>query len=163
MTVQVFPDAKRAALACLLLLPICAVAADPEAAASSPTAESAWATEQEIAHALRDNDVEALGRLLDDDWAVIATSGGMSEGKDTFPSGIRSGYLTRTAYELSEPRIRVYGNTAVVTTKVRLAGVFGGKPFDVMERQTDVLVWKDGAWKSVLMHETKLEQPVAKK
>jgi hypothetical protein len=30
----------------------------------------------------------------------------------------------------------------------------GGKDFDVTERQTDVLVRTDGAWKSVLLHET---------
>ena len=28
------------------------------------------------------------------------------------------------------------------------------KCFAVKERQTDVLVWNDGGWKSVLLHET---------
>jgi len=28
------------------------------------------------------------------------------------------------------------------------------KCFDVKERQTGVLVWKNGGWKSVLLHET---------
>ena len=126
---------------------------------SGPTAESAMATEQEIARAMRDNDGPALLHLLSDDWAVIATSGGIAEGPSIFPDGIKSGYLTRKTFELSEPRVRLYGNVALITTKVKLSGTFRDKPFDVAERQTDVLVWKDGAWKSVLTHETKIDKP----
>jgi ketosteroid isomerase-like protein len=92
--------------------------------------------------------------MLSDDWAVITAHGDVGEGKDIFPSGIRTGVLTRKTYEISEPRARVDGDTAVVTTKVHLAGIFGGKPFDVMERVSDVFIWKDGAWKAILTHET---------
>ena len=49
--------------------------------------------------------------------------------------------------------MRLYGDMALVTTKVHNAGLFNGKPFDVMERQTDVWLWKDGGWKCVLTHE----------
>ncbi|HXW91015.1 MAG TPA: nuclear transport factor 2 family protein [Terriglobales bacterium] len=123
---------------------------------SGPTAESAMAAEQEIARALRDNDGDAIARFLTDDWAVIAGNGGIGEGKSIFPDGIKSGYLTRKTFEISEPRVRLYGNVALVTTKVKTSGMFAGKPFDVAERQTDVLIWKDGGWKSVLTHETKI-------
>jgi ketosteroid isomerase-like protein len=74
-----------------------------------------------------------------------------------FPNGIKSGYLTRKTFELSEPRVRVFGNVAVITTKVRTSGMLNGKLFDVIERQTDVLQWEHGGWKSVLTHETKIE------
>jgi len=70
-----------------------------------------------------------------------------------FPEGIKQGYLTHKAYEVSEPRVRLYGNVALVTAKVHNAGTFGGKSFDVMERETDVWLWKDGNWKCVLTHE----------
>jgi len=128
--------------------------ASPEVA---PTAESALAAEEEIARAMRDNDANAIQRLLADDWAVIATSGGVAEGKSTFPDGIKSGYLTRKTFELSEPRVRLYGNVAVITTKVRTSGMLRGTPFDVVERQTDVLHWEHGGWRSILTHETKIE------
>jgi ketosteroid isomerase-like protein len=126
--------------------------------AASPTAENALAAEQEIARAMRTNDVDGILRALSDDWAVIPTSGGVAEGKTIFPDGIKSGYLTRKTFELSEPRVRVYGNIAVITAKVKLSGIFQGKSFDVAERQTDVLLWKDGGWKSVLTHETKINE-----
>ena len=57
---------------------------------------------------------------------------------------------------LSEPRVRLYGNIALVTTKVKLAAVLGGKVFDIQERQTDVWRWKNGEWKCILTHETKM-------
>lgn len=63
--------------------------------------------------------------------------------------------LKHTAYEVSEPRVRLYGNVALVTTKLHNAGISGSehKPYDVMERQTNVWLWKDGFWKCVLTHE----------
>ncbi len=63
---------------------------------------------------------------------------------------------TRKTYAISEPRVRLYGNVAVVTTLVKTSGTLQGKPFNVSERQTDVLHWQHGAWKVVLAHETKI-------
>lgn len=137
-----------------LLIP--SVAISEAKPAVGPTAENALAAEQEIARAMGSNDADGITRLLADDWAVINTSGGVGEGKSIFADGIKSGYLTRKTFEISEPRVRLYGNVALVTTKVQTSGMFHGKPFDVTERQTDVLVWKDGGWKSVLTHETKI-------
>ena len=66
--------------------------------------------------------------------------------------------LCAISMELSEARVRLFGNTAVVTTKVKMSGMFAGKPFDVQERQTDVLLWEDGGWKCILTHETMLTE-----
>lgn len=122
--------------------------------AAGPTKDSALATVEEMARALRENDADAISRVLSNDWAVISARGGVGEGKSIFPDAIRSGALTRTAFETSEPRVRLYGDVALVTSKVRTAGTFGGKPFDVTERETDVLHWEGGGWKVVLSHET---------
>jgi ketosteroid isomerase-like protein len=138
----------------LLIAPI----ASPKAAgaakpAPGPTAESVLAAEEEFARALQNNDADGIARCLSDDYAVISARGRVAEGKSIFPEGIKQGYLTHKAYEVSEPRVRLYGNVALVTAKVHNAGTFGGKPFDVMERETDVWFWKDGSWKCVLTHE----------
>lgn len=130
-------------------------------ASSRPTAASALAADQELATAIRNNDANGIEDLLSTDWVVVATSGGMGEGKSIFPDGIKSGALVRKTYELSDARVRLYGNVALVTGKVRTSGIFGGRPFDVMERQTDVLLWKSGSWKCVLTQETKIDAPKA--
>jgi len=140
-----------------ILVPLHPARADTPAAqrpGSGPTAQSALAAEEELARAMRENDADGIARMLTDDWAVISAHGDVAEGKDIFPSGIRAGILTRKTYEISEPRVRVEGNTAVVTTKVHLTGVFNGKPFDVTERVSDVFLWKAGTWKAILTHET---------
>jgi ketosteroid isomerase-like protein len=140
----------------VLVAPLIARAETPAThhAGTGPTVESALAAEEELARSMRENDADGIARMLSDDWAVINARGGVGEGKDIFPEGIRTGQLVRKTYEISEPRVRVDGNTAVVTTKLHVAGVFGGKPFDVMERVSDVLLWKDGRWKAILTHET---------
>jgi ketosteroid isomerase-like protein len=121
---------------------------------AGPTAESALAAEDALAKALQDNDADGIARYLSDDWAVISARGRVNEGKSIFPEGIKQGYLTHKAYEASEPRVRLYGNVALVTVKVHNAGTSRGKSFDAMERETDVWLWKDGGWKCVLTHES---------
>jgi len=140
------------------LVSIAAAAARGDSA-NEPTTDNALAADEKLAAAMSKNDIQGIEDMLSDDWIVIATSGAKAEGKDVFPDGIKSGHLIRKTFELVDPRVRLYGNTALVTSKVKLSGVFGGKPFDIMERQTDVLVWNDGAWKCVLTHETKMETP----
>jgi ketosteroid isomerase-like protein len=126
-------------------------------AAGGPTEESALAAEQDVARALLANDANAVGRLLTEDWVVVSTYGGMAD-KDGFLEVIKSGQFTRKTMDLSDYRVRLYGNTAVVTSKLKTSGTLMGKSFDVAERQTDVLVWRDGGWKSVLTHETEIRQ-----
>jgi ketosteroid isomerase-like protein len=123
---------------------------------TGPTAESAMAAEQDLAQAFRSNDADGILRWLSDDWMVIATSGGVGEGKMVFPEGIKSGVLTRRTFDISESRVRLYGDVAVVTNRVKTSGVYHGKAFDIWERQTDVLLWKDGGWKVVLTQESGL-------
>jgi ketosteroid isomerase-like protein len=136
--------------------------ASPKAAgaakpAPGATAESAQAADDELTKALRDDDPDGIARLLSDDWVVISARGEVGEGKSIFPNAIKSGRLKHTAYESSEPRVRVYGNVALVTTRLHNAGsaLVGSehKPYDAMEIQTDVWLWKDGGWKCVLTHE----------
>jgi ketosteroid isomerase-like protein len=126
---------------------------------TGPTAENAFAADQQLASALQNNDTVGIYRMLDKGWAVIPSTGVLLEGPEVFPSGIRTGYRTLTKMELSEPRIRLYGDIALVTSKVRLAGQLGGKTYDdIKMRQTDVLRWEHGEWKCVLTQEAVVKE-----
>jgi len=129
--------------------------------AAGPTKENALAAEQAIGQALLANDADAVRSLLDPDWAVISTDGGIGDGvRDGFCAAIKSGQFTRKTFVLDLPnaRVRLYGNLALITVKLATSGMVGGKPFDVREVQTDVLKWEDGGWKSILTHETKVKE-----
>ena len=136
----------------LVLVLISATAGEEKPA--GPTTENAMAAEDALARAFRNNDADAISNLLDSSWAVITANGDVAEGPETFPSGIKSGVRTLKTFDMSEARVRLYGNVALITIKLDLAGVFRGKPFDVLERETDTWVWKDGRWKCVLTHES---------
>jgi len=138
---------------CVLVISPHAVEAQPNTGA---TAASALAADDALTKAIRENDADGIVRWLDKGWGVVSTRGGVGEGASTFPDGIRTGELTRKTFETAEPRVRVYDNVALVTTKVKTSGMLNGTPFDVLERQTDVWLWRDGEWKCILTHETKI-------
>ena len=125
---------------------------------TGPTVANALAADQELARALQNNDTLGIVRMLDKDWAVITSHGDIAEGPDVFPSGIRTRSRTLTKMELSEPRVRLFGNVAVVTSKVRLGVISRGKPMEFNLRQTDVLRWEDGGWKCILTQESTLSE-----
>lgn len=55
---------------------------------------------------------------------------------------------------VGEPRIRVYGDTAVLTARVTNTAFYRDQRFDADEWTTDVFVRRDGRWRCVLSHIT---------
>jgi hypothetical protein len=143
------------------LVLVSSLGAFARATVSQASTASALSAEESINQALLKSDADALETLLADDWVVVSGFGGIAE-RTSFIAYVRAGDFTRSKMVLSKPRVRLYGNTALVTTHLDAAGrsikEHNGKIvsdcFDVEERQTDVLVWKSGSWKSVLLHET---------
>jgi ketosteroid isomerase-like protein len=138
-----------------------ALAAQPVVGQANPrpTRKTALQAEKELAKAMRDNNGDGFCRLLDADWAVVNGNGGLEDevgkGKSVC-AAIKAGKFIRTSYEpeLTNARVRVYGNIATITFKLSLSGVLDHKDWSAKEVETDVLRWQDGAWKCVLTHET---------
>jgi ketosteroid isomerase-like protein len=113
------------------------------------------AFEQEWAQAFVQNDADAIGRHTSEDWTIITPEGNVLEGS-TFLGLIRSGVLTHEDMTYSDMSVRVYGDTAVVTAQATSKGRFKGQSFSELERSTDVFVKRDGQWKCVLTHLTRI-------
>ena len=111
--------------------------------------------EKDFSQALTANDAEAIGRFLADEWIIIDPDGGMID-KTRFLDVIKSGALTHELMESDNARVRVYGNTAIVTALTTTKGKFSGQPFTTHERATDVFVKEHGHWHCVLSQLTKL-------
>ena len=110
--------------------------------------------EKAFAEAIVRNDLEGIGRLVADDWIIIDPNGEIVD-RTRFFEVIKSGALTHEMMESEDFRVRVYGDSAVVTGLTRTKGKFMGQEFSTQERATDVFVKRDGRWQCVLTHLTR--------
>ena len=105
--------------------------------------------EKGFVDAIAKNDLEAIERFITDDWIIINADGGIID-RERFLEVIKSGTLTHQMMESDDMRVRVYGDSAVVSALTRSKGKFMGQEFTTHERSTDVFVRRDGQWRCVL-------------
>ena len=105
--------------------------------------------EQRFSSALARNDVGELQNYLSDDWRVVSGDGGVID-RARFLKVIASGDLKHSQMSFSDPSIRVYGDTALVTSHAQSGGSYKGVDFKTDEIGTDVIVKKGGRWVCVL-------------
>ena len=110
--------------------------------------------EKAFAEAIVQNDLEDIGGLVTDDWIIIDPNGEIVD-RARFFDVIKSGALTHDMMESEDFRVRVYGDSAVVTGVARAKGKFMGQEFSTRERATDIFVKRDGRWQCVLTHLTR--------
>lgn len=110
--------------------------------------------EEQFAEAIVKNDPEAIRRLVADDWIIINADGGIID-RERFLEVIKSGALTHEMMESDDMRVRVYGDSAVVTALTRTKGKFMGQEFSTKERATDCFVRFGGQWRCVLTQLTR--------
>jgi ketosteroid isomerase-like protein len=113
--------------------------------------------EQRFTDAVLRGDVEALERITSEDWVIIGADGRVMT-RAAFLGVTASGALLHSTMSFDEPRIRVHGDTAIVTTRSTTAGTFQGEPFSAKERSTDVFVRDGGQWRCVLTHLTTIAE-----
>jgi len=101
--------------------------------------------EKEFAQAVTRNDAVAIDGFLADDWVIVDPDGGIIE-KARFLEVIKSGALSHELMESADWRVRLYGNTAVVTGLTTTKGKFMGQDFTSCERATDVFVKHQERW-----------------
>ena len=104
--------------------------------------------EREFAAAVLSNHVDAIGKFLTDDWAIVDADGGVID-KARFLSVIKSRTLVHEEMELDDLTVRAHGDCAVVTTITSTKGRFAGQEFATRERATDFFVKRNGRWQCV--------------
>jgi ketosteroid isomerase-like protein len=114
--------------------------------------------ESDRAAAVVKGDVATLESQTSDDYTLINANGQVS-GKAQTMSAIKSGDIKLTANELSDLKVRVYGDTAVVTGKSNAKGTIGGRELKGPVMFTRVYVKKDGKWQSVAFQQTPIAAP----
>ena len=100
-------------------------------------------------------DVKFLESILDDDFIATYDDGvRANKAKELELAAAFNQQIDASA--LDEFTVRVYGNTAVVLFTLRLLGPMQGKSVELAFRYTDVWVMRDGRWRCVTSHSTRL-------
>lgn len=136
------------------------------AAALLLTAASAWAAGSAIEEAILKLearriqamiavDLPTLDGILADDLTYVHSNGKM-ESKAEFLARLKSGDLKYRAMPRQEVQVRVLGCAAVVTGRAGLEVQSGGETLSLPLRFTDVYVERDGRWRMVAWHSSRL-------
>jgi ketosteroid isomerase-like protein len=133
------------------------VIAQAEQEVKDKTVKELKTLENEWAQAFVKNDAEAIGGFMANDWIVIGSDGSVID-RASFLGIIKSGMLTHDVMRADDMKVRVYGDTAVVTARSTSKGKFNGQVFSELERSSDVFVKQNGQWKCVLTHLTKIAE-----
>jgi ketosteroid isomerase-like protein len=140
----------------------------PAATPETPTAEKAAAganveqalmqIEQELTDAILKGDTSASERYLADDYTFIAPTG-MASTKAEGLADMKSGALKIESSKMEDMKVRVYGDTAVVTYSSTDKGKYKDMDISGHYRWTDVFVKRDGKWQLVAGQGTPIMMP----
>jgi ketosteroid isomerase-like protein len=109
--------------------------------------------EQERNEALLKHDTATLERMTSDDYTFINQRGELRT-KAEILTGFKSGNFNYDAREISDLKVRVYGDMAVVTGHAKQKGVENSKDYSGENRFTRVYVKQNGRWVSVALQVT---------
>ena len=116
-----------------------------------------WQVVQDFNTAFASNDPDKYFSYVDDDITVITPANpyrveGVIDDREEFEYSLRKGNARVGYWQAMQPKVQLYGETAVVTFFAR--GSFGpeGQAQTVYWKITDVLVKKNKQWKVVHIH-----------
>jgi len=128
-------------------------ALDFAAAQNKPDTVSSklFASEKKWNAAYKQGDIATMNSLLADDFIITVENG------STFS---KSGYIAHNGNstvhveisDMSDLKVRMHGNTAVVTGAYHEKGTDKGKPYEYHDRFTDVWMNNNRRWQLIVSH-----------
>ncbi len=111
-------------------------------------AKTVAALDAQYQAAVKINDANTMDRILADDF-VLVTGSGKTYSKADLIADARSGNSIYENNDELEKKVRVWGDTAVVTVKLWEKGTDNGKPFDHLFWFSDTYVRTPSGWRYV--------------
>jgi len=112
---------------------------------------------QSLRNALLSKDSVSLSALLADDVTYVHSTGNVQT-KSQLIRDVMSGAQDYKSIEPSDMNVRIYDNAGVVTLKLKVNVINGGKPLDLNMFVTLTWVKINGDWKLVARHSVKLPE-----
>jgi len=127
------------------------VFAIPSSAQERDTANSIRKLEEKWTESYKKRQIDILSSRLAEDFVITVEDG------NTYS---KPGYITHSAdssvqvdvAELSDLKVRMHGDTAVVTGAYHERGKSNGKPYEYHDRLTDVWMKVGGKWQVISSH-----------
>jgi ketosteroid isomerase-like protein len=109
------------------------------------------ALEMKWTESYKQRDIEILSSVLADEFMITVEDGSVYS---------KAGYISHSAdskvrvqvAELSDLKVRIHGDTAIVTGAYHEKGESSGKPYEYHDRLTDVWIKSAGKWQVVASH-----------
>lgn len=109
--------------------------------------------------AVLSSNTSAMDTLLADDYTAI-TSNGTLQTKQDWLASLRSGRVHITTLDISDRKVRFYGDTAVVTSLAQVQGTGSGGELFGSFRYTRVYIRNpQGKWKIVSFEASRIRDP----
>ncbi len=142
---------------CAILVSLVAGCAAPPAANADATVQLLTAQADAWDQAIVAKNAAAVAANVAPDFAQIE-SGGAVIARDEFVKDLLDPTLRIDPYKVEDFGVRVYGDTALLTGRIRMTGASEGKPFVSHFRYIDVYVKRDGVWKVVSIQITRMRE-----
>ena len=129
----------------LLLTCVALAAQDKSDAATVRARENKWTG------SYKQHSIDILSTLLAEDFVITIEDGSVYS---------KAGYISHTAdgsvhvevAEMSDLKVRMQGDTAIVTGAYHEKGTANGKPYEYHDRLTDVWMKTAGKWQVIASH-----------
>ncbi len=148
ITIAIMKITAILALTFLMSLPLAFAQASDEA-------NAVLQTERDLAAVYQRGDADAIAQGVMEDYTLTNSMGKVTTRADDIAEAKKND----PKYEIFENydmKVRVHGDTAVVTGKTHTKGISGGKPFDAQFQFTDTFVKDGGRWRLLAGHVSKL-------
>jgi ketosteroid isomerase-like protein len=109
------------------------------------------ALEEKLRQAMLIGDVQSLDELIAEDLVFTMHTGLVIDKQDDLDAH-RTGIQKFTKIDLDDQQVRHYGDCAVVTVKVELAGNFNGQDYSETYRFTRVWIKRQNRWQIAAGH-----------
>jgi ketosteroid isomerase-like protein len=130
-------------------------AAAPDAQASENVEKKIMQLERDWGDAVAKRDLVVLDRILADDHSVITKDGSMlTKAQELAKHGESADEL----FDFEPMKVRVFGDTAVVTGGHREKSQYQGRDTSGHYRWMDVFVKRNGRWQAVASELTRVEE-----
>lgn len=109
----------------------------------------------QIRNAVLKGDADAFAKFTADDYTSIGADGKVLSKAEVL-DGFRTGKVKYESIDTSDVRVRVYGDTAVVTDTSSIKARRGDQDMSGQYRSVRVYVKRGGKWQQVLLQRTRI-------